>query len=141
MEASHPGDLRRRDQDELRTERACQRRRKCDGIHGHQFLAFPAARASVKRVMRVRGLEPPRALAHRVLNPARIPVPPHPLVGSRIEPRGYARRMATPEERERESRESDVTKYDELTEEVREEQKEAAERIAEPLEPQDEDES
>jgi hypothetical protein len=49
--------------------------------------------------------------------------------------------MATPEERERESRESDVTKYEELTEEVREDQKEAAERISEPLEPQDEDDS
>ena len=48
--------------------------------------------------------------------------------------------MATPEDRERESRESDVTKYEELTEEVREEQKEAAERIAVPLEPQDGDE-
>lgn len=49
--------------------------------------------------------------------------------------------MATPEDREQESRESDVTKFEELTDEVREEQKEAAERIAEPLEPQDEDES
>ena len=49
--------------------------------------------------------------------------------------------MATPEDRERESRESDVTKFEELTDEVREEQKEAAERIAEPLEPQDEDDS
>ena len=49
--------------------------------------------------------------------------------------------MATPEDRERESRESDVTKFEEMTDEVREEQKEAAERIAEPLEPQDEDES
>ena len=47
--------------------------------------------------------------------------------------------MATPEERERESRKSDVTKFEELTEEVREEQKEAAERISEPLEPQDDD--
>jgi hypothetical protein len=47
--------------------------------------------------------------------------------------------MATPEERERESRESDVTKYEELTEEVREEQHEAAERIAKPLEPEDDD--
>jgi hypothetical protein len=45
--------------------------------------------------------------------------------------------MATPEERERESRESDVTKFEELTKEVREEQKEAAERISERLEPQD----
>ena len=49
--------------------------------------------------------------------------------------------MATPEDRERESRESDVTKYEELTEEVREEQQEAADRISEPLEPQDEDDS
>lgn len=49
--------------------------------------------------------------------------------------------MATPEDRERESRESDVTKFEELTDEVREEQKEAAEHIAEPLEPQDDDES
>ena len=49
--------------------------------------------------------------------------------------------MATPEEREQESRESDVTKFEELTEEVREEQKEAAERIAEPLEPQDDDDA
>ena len=48
--------------------------------------------------------------------------------------------MATPEDRERESRETDVTKYEELTEEVREEQREAAERISEPLEPH-EDES
>ena len=38
--------------------------------------------------------------------------------------------MADQEQRERESRESDVTKF--------EEQKEAAQRIAEPLEPQDE---
>jgi hypothetical protein len=49
--------------------------------------------------------------------------------------------MTTPEDRERESRESDVTKFEEMTEEVREEQKEAAERISEPLEPQDDDES
>ena len=48
--------------------------------------------------------------------------------------------MATPEDRERESRESDTTKYEELTEGVREEQHEAAERIAQPLEPQDDDE-
>ena len=46
--------------------------------------------------------------------------------------------MATPEDRERESRESDTTKHEELKEEMREKQREAAERIAEPLEPQDE---
>jgi hypothetical protein len=45
--------------------------------------------------------------------------------------------MATPEDRKRESRASDVTEFEELTEEVREEQKEAAERFAEPLEPED----
>jgi hypothetical protein len=49
--------------------------------------------------------------------------------------------MATPEDRERESRESDTTKFEELNEEVAEEQQKAAERIAKPLEPQDDDES
>jgi hypothetical protein len=47
--------------------------------------------------------------------------------------------MATPEDRERESRDSDTTKFEELSDEVREEQHKAAERIAKPLEPQDED--
>jgi hypothetical protein len=92
-----------------------------------------------KAGVRARGLEPPRAFAHRVLNPARIPVPPHPLACSRIERTGKERPMATPEERERESRESDVTKFEELTEEVREEQKEAAERISDPLESHDDE--
>jgi len=49
--------------------------------------------------------------------------------------------MASPEQRERESRESDVTKFEELAGEVDEEQKEAARKIAEPLEPRDDDES
>ena len=40
-------------------------------------------------------------------------------------------------ERERESRQSDVTKYDELIEEQDEERESAAQRIGEPLEPQD----
>jgi hypothetical protein len=47
--------------------------------------------------------------------------------------------MATPEDRERELRESDTTKFEELSEEVREEQRKAAERIAQPLEPQDDE--
>jgi len=47
--------------------------------------------------------------------------------------------MATPEDRERESRESDTTKFEEQADEVREEQHRAAERIAKPLEPQDDD--
>jgi hypothetical protein len=46
--------------------------------------------------------------------------------------------MADQEQRAQESRESDVTKFEELAEEVSEEQLEAARRIAEPLEPQDE---
>ena len=46
--------------------------------------------------------------------------------------------MTDQEQRERESRESDVTKFEELAEDVSEEQKEAAHRVAEPLEPQDE---
>jgi hypothetical protein len=45
--------------------------------------------------------------------------------------------MADQEQRERESRESDVTKFEEQTQEVEELQKEAAQRIAEPLETQD----
>lgn len=47
--------------------------------------------------------------------------------------------MATPEQREEKSRESDGTKFEEVTEEVCEEQREAAQRISEPLEPQDDD--
>jgi hypothetical protein len=47
--------------------------------------------------------------------------------------------MADPEQREKESRESDVTKYDEVQEEIREEHEEAAKRVGEPLEPRDDD--
>jgi hypothetical protein len=47
--------------------------------------------------------------------------------------------MATPEQREQESRESDVTKFEEQIEQDREEQHEAAQKIAQPLEPQDDD--
>ena len=46
--------------------------------------------------------------------------------------------MTDQEQREQESRESDVTKFEEQAEEISEEQREAARRIAEPLEPQDE---
>jgi hypothetical protein len=48
--------------------------------------------------------------------------------------------MADPEQREQESRESDVTKFEELQEEIREEHEQAAQRIGEPLEPRDDDE-
>ncbi len=46
--------------------------------------------------------------------------------------------MTDQEQRERESRESDVTKFEEQGEQAAEEQQEAAQRIGEPLEPQDE---
>ena len=48
--------------------------------------------------------------------------------------------MATPGEREQESRESDATKFEEQGGEDREEQRRAAERVAEPLEPEDDEE-
>jgi hypothetical protein len=51
---------------------------------------------------------------------------------------GYQRRMADQEQREQESRETDVTKFEELADDVREEREDAAQRIGEPLEPQDE---
>ena len=35
-----------------------------------------------KSIVRARGLEPPRELPHRDLNPARLPIPPHPLSGT-----------------------------------------------------------
>ena len=70
----------------------------------------------------------------------RIPPPASPqLIEARAA--GYYADMATPEDRERESRESDTTKFEELEAEVAKEQHEAAERIAKPLEPQDDDES
>ena len=34
--------------------------------------------AGTRRAVRARGVEPPRAEAHRDLNPARLPIPPHP---------------------------------------------------------------
>jgi hypothetical protein len=43
------------------------------------------------------------------------------------------------EQRERESRETDVTKFEEVAEEVGEEREEAAQRIGEELPPRDED--
>jgi hypothetical protein len=47
--------------------------------------------------------------------------------------------MADQEQRAQESRESDVTKFEEVAEDVSDEQKEAAQRIAEPVEPQDDE--
>jgi hypothetical protein len=47
--------------------------------------------------------------------------------------------MATPEQRDQESRESDVTKFEEQIDDDREQQHEAARKIAEPVEPQDDE--
>jgi hypothetical protein len=47
--------------------------------------------------------------------------------------------MADQEQREQESRESDVTKFEEIAEEVREDQEEAAQSIGQELEPRDDD--
>ena len=71
------------------------------GLRGGRALGRASSRGRTARLrpprllpgrldsMRARGLEPPRAFAHRVLSPARMPVPPRPLAGSRIEPPGY----------------------------------------------------
>src|SRR6266404_425002 len=40
-------------------------------------LRFPGTRPS-NVMVRMRGLEPPRCHHHRLLRPARLPVPPHP---------------------------------------------------------------
>jgi hypothetical protein len=50
--------------------------------------------------LRARGLEPPRACAHRVLNPARLPVPPHPRGAPRVAPSQPRSRWNQPDERE-----------------------------------------
>jgi hypothetical protein len=72
--ACQPCDLRRRDQDQLRTERAGWRRKSDGGVHGQaRFFSLPCVKASLRRVMRVRGVEPPRTFVHRVLNPERLP--------------------------------------------------------------------
>jgi hypothetical protein len=54
---------------------------------------------------------------------------------------GYHPAMSTPEERERESRQSEHTKFEQASEEIEQAQREAAEKIGEPLEPRDDDES
>ena len=79
--------------------------------------------------MRARGLEPPRAEAHRDLNPARLPVPPRPR-GYKDRARGYGDLVSDsdpsfvdpgytepevasgPDERERESAHTDETRYE-----------------------------
>src|SRR5665811_1863996 len=58
--------------------------------------------SNVGRMVRARGLEPPRAFAHRLLKPACLPIPPRPRAG----PEGTGKRApaparATPGERRR----------------------------------------
>ena len=61
----------------------------------------------------------------------------------RTSPESQEARGLTPDEqraeRDRESRETDETKFELLAEETAEEAEEAAERIGQPLEPRDED--
>ena len=77
---------------------------------------------------------------HRGLNPVRLSAPPRP---RRFKDRakGNAKRMADPEQRERESRESEETKFEERLEEEASERADAAERIRQepPLEQRDDD--
>src|SRR6266508_1016199 len=82
--------LRWGDEHELRAERV--RQEACWGGgsgHGnfdspprwdarHPSFGGSRSHGPRRREMRARGLEPPRALAQRVLNPSRLPVPPHP---------------------------------------------------------------
>jgi hypothetical protein len=104
--------------------------------------------------MRARGVEPPRAEAHRDLNPARLPVPPRPrrykdrahgyavLVSddqpSFVDP-GYTEPEVArdPAERERESALTDDTRYARELEAEEAARHAAAERLKEepPLEP------
>ena len=51
--------------------------------------------------------------AQRDLNPPRLPVPPRPRL-FKDRGGGYARRMSDQADRERESRESDITKFEEI---------------------------
>ena len=77
--------------------------------------------------VRAEGLEPSSSLEHRPLKPACLPIPPRPRL-KRIEPSKQAS-MSTPDERERESRESPETKYEEELERESEERHEVAERL------------
>jgi hypothetical protein len=66
--------------------------------------------------------------AQRDLNPPRLPVPPRP---PRLKDRadGYERLMSDQADRERESRESDITKFEEIRQADEEERLETAQRL------------
>ena len=79
--------------------------------------------------MRARGLEPLRgALPQRDLNPPRLPVPPRPRFAKDRSEQSTAV-MREQDERERESRESPETRYDEAVERESEERAEEAELL------------
>jgi hypothetical protein len=96
--------------------------------------------------MRARGLEPPRAEAHRDLNPARLPVPPRPR-SYKDRARGYGSPVSDadasfvdpgytepeiasgPEERERESAQTEETRYERELEAEEAARHAAAERL------------
>ena len=72
---------------------------------------------------------------------SRLPIPPHPL-GLQSRARGNALGMTDEQDRERESQLTDENKFVELTDEVAEVQREAAERLAtDPVVNEDERES
>ena len=86
--------------------------------------------------MRAEGFEPSRSFEHRPLKPACLPVPPRPRF--RKDRSEYHHRMSNPAEQERESEQSDKTKYEELEEEESAERRELAEEIQERLPERDE---
>jgi hypothetical protein len=75
---------------------------------------------------RTRTSKGPRA--QRDLNPPRLPVPPRP---RRFKDRadGYSRLMSDQADRERESRESDITKFEEIRREDEADRVETAQRL------------
>ena len=87
--------------------------------------------------MRAEGFEPSSSLEHRPLKPACLPVPPRPRFGKdRCE---HGPGMSNPAERERESQESDQTKYEELNEQESAERRELAEDVKERLPERDDE--
>ena len=79
-------------------------------------------------------------MPQRDLNPSRLPVPPRPRGLRRIEARNGIAVTESGEDRERESRESPETKYDEAVEKEAEERARLAERVGDPSPPKEENE-
>jgi hypothetical protein len=61
-------------------------------VPGSIFTSLDIILFCVRKLVGMRGLEPPRCHHHRLLRPARLPVPPHPRVNGIYEPdRGVSR--------------------------------------------------